>query len=76
MKSRIIEAGPNGTVKWDIDKPCFSAPEIKKTFMSKGTRMYKTKEGKTFLADVYDAMFNVKKGIVLKEKRFLTGRSF
>jgi hypothetical protein len=67
MKEVVHHRGTNTTRDFSANKVSFTKPEIKKEYFDKdGQRMYKTVDGRTFIADVFDKTFN--QGIKLKMK--------
>jgi hypothetical protein len=68
MQKVTVKTNSGSVTEFRPTKESFSAPVILKEYMEDGTRMYSCVGDRTFLADVYDKSFVVKKGKVMPRR--------
>lgn len=66
METITTIRGSKGITDFRASRASMVKPTIKKEYKQDGVRMYKTVDGRTFIADVFDQNFN--QGIKLKMK--------
>lgn len=65
QKVFIRTHGKSTSVEFKPEVPLQKAPGIEREYIHRGTRMYKTTDGRSFNADTYDRNFKVIKGNML-----------